>query len=151
MGRRRIGDRRFWVSDNGSSLSTTYIVPASPPPLITPSTIVVNIPPPGNPTCTIPPASACGTPTGLVFNIDSVASDFLIQGVNAMGVTTKARAQFIWATEDGTIVGWNSTIGPTVATVGKAGIIAVDNSRAFSARLESGDSLGLVDARVYRH
>lgn len=109
---------QFWISDNGSNLSTTYVTTTPP---IALGTRVVSIPSPTNPL-------GGGTPTGVVFNIDATATDFQIQGVNASGVTTKARAAFIFATEDGTIVGWNPTIGPTTATVGTAGIIAVNNS-----------------------
>jgi uncharacterized protein (TIGR03118 family) len=81
---------------------------------------VVNIPSPTN-------QFGGGAPTGLVFNIDPAASDFQIKGVTAAGLSTQARAAFLFATEDGTIVGWNSTIGPTKTTVG-TGIIAVNNS-----------------------
>jgi uncharacterized protein (TIGR03118 family) len=112
----------FWVSDNGAGVSTLYNTAG------TPQARVVSIPAP------LPggdPLGKKGTPTGAVFNIDPALSDFEISGVTASGISTKARAVFLFATEDGTIVGWNPGVNPPGFDPKKAGtygIIAVDNS-----------------------
>jgi uncharacterized protein (TIGR03118 family) len=83
----------------------------------------VSIPSPGD------PLGRSGTPTGTVFNTDSVG--FKIAGVNGGGVSTSASSVFIFATEDGTIVGWNPGVNPqgfSASLAGNYGIIAVDNS-----------------------
>ena len=112
----------FWVSDNGAGVATLYNTAG------TPQALVVSIPAPGDPLGSL---GKRGTPTGTVFNIDPAASDFQISGVTAGGVPTKARAVFLFATEDGTIVGWNPGVNPPgfdPTKAGTYGIIAVDNS-----------------------
>ncbi len=96
----------FWVSDNGTGVSTLYdgngnSVPAASP-------LVVTIP--------LPPASTASNaaPTGVVFNS---TADFTVTAGNKSGP-----AVFLFATEDGTISGWNPTVDPTNA------ILEVDNS-----------------------
>ncbi len=110
----------FWVSDNGASVSTLYNTAG------TPQALVVAIPAPGD------PLGASGAPTGLVFNIaGGAAGQFKISGFNAGGVATTAAAAFLFAAEDGTILGWNPGVNPAgtpAATLGKHAIIAVDNS-----------------------
>jgi len=91
----------FWVSDNGKGVSTLYNGAGQPLPL------VVTIPPPMGSTDT-------AAPTGVVFN---GTTDFTVSAASKMGP-----ARFIFATEDGTISGWNPTVDPTHA------ILAVDNS-----------------------
>ena len=112
----------FWVSDNGAGVATLYNTAG------TPQALVVSIPAPGDPLGSL---GKKGTPTGTVFNIDPATSDFQISGVTAGGVPTKARALFLFATEDGTIVGWNPGVNPLgfdPTKAGTYGIIAVDNS-----------------------
>jgi uncharacterized protein (TIGR03118 family) len=110
----------FWVSDNGSSVSTLYNTAG------TPQTLVVAIPAPGD------PLGASGKPTGLVFNLaGGAAGQFELSGFNANGDATTAPAVFLFAAEDGTILGWNPGVNPDgtpAATLGKHAIIAVDNS-----------------------
>jgi len=109
----------FWVADNGAGVSTLYNTAG------TPQALVVSIPAPRD------PLGRKGAPTGAVFNIDQAPSDFQISGVTADGVSTKARAIFLFATEDGTIVGWNPGVNPPgfdPKKHGTYGIIAVDNS-----------------------
>ncbi len=72
----------FWVSDNGTGLSTLYNGAG------TPQALVVTIPP-------APGGSGPSKPTGQVFNGGS--------GFNA--------DRFIFATEDGTISGWRGALG----------------------------------------
>jgi uncharacterized protein (TIGR03118 family) len=113
----------FWIADNNAGVSTLYSVPG---PGNTPVSIVpkvFSIPSPGD------PLGRSGTPTGTVFNTDSAG--FKVAGVNSGNVSTSASAVFIFATEDGTIVGWNPGVNPqgfTPSLAGTYGIIAVDNS-----------------------
>jgi uncharacterized protein (TIGR03118 family) len=93
----------FWVSDNGTGVSTLYNGVG------TKLALVVTIPPPlGSPPGTI------ATPTGQVFN---GTADFVVTTGSGSGPS-----RFIFATEDGTISGWNPSADPTHA------ILAVDNS-----------------------
>ena len=93
----------FWVSDNGTGVSTLYNGAG------TKQSLVVTIPPPDG-----SPPGTTATPTGQVFN---GTTDFTVTNG-----TTSAPSRFIFATEDGTISGWNPTVDPTHA------ILAVDNS-----------------------
>ena len=94
----------FWIADNGTGLSTLYAKDGSPIPQL-PS---VRIPPPHG-------SSATATPTGMVFN---PTTDFVVSANGNSGP-----AIFLFATEDGTISGWN----PTVAL--RRAVLAVDNSK----------------------
>ncbi len=91
------------VSDNGTGFSTQYKGNgmAVPP--------AVTIPPPSG-----SPAGTTAAPTGNVFN---GTSDFIITEGGASGPS-----QFLFATEDGTISGWNPTVDLTQAR------LAVDRS-----------------------
>ena len=116
----------FWISDNNAGVSTLYSVPGTnnSPASITP--LVVSIPTPGD------PLGASGTPTGTVFNIDGGATGgFTVSGVDKNGNPITAAANFLFDTEDGTLVGWNPAVNPQgfdPAKAGTYGIIAVDNS-----------------------
>lgn len=108
----------IWVSDNGTHVSTLYNGAGAK------LGLTVHIPAPTDPSG----GPYTGTPTGTVFNTSSTTTtDFPIP----VGSTNPSR--FLFATEDGTILGWN---GGTKAT------IAVDNSQAT-------DSTGDVGA-VYK-
>ena len=103
------------VSDNGTGLATRYKGNGMglPP--------VVTIPLPGG--------GPGGAPTGNVFN---PTSGFAVtQG----GVT--GPAQFLFATEDGTIAGWNPAVDPAHA------LIAVDRSRVRQGKFEGAVYKGL--------
>ena len=111
----------FWVADNGAGVSTLYNSAGKPQPL------VVSIPAPGD------PLGTGGAPTGTVFNI-AAASDptaFQVTGVDKDNNPVSAAAVFLFATEDGTIVGWNPGVNPPgfePAKAGTYGIIAHDES-----------------------
>jgi uncharacterized protein (TIGR03118 family) len=99
----------WWVANNNSGTSTLYDGKGTPRPL------VVTVPPPG---------FAPGTqsaPTGVVFN--GSPTDFLL----APGKP----AIFIFATEDGTISGWNPGVNPPTSATNA--ILKVDHSRNGSA------------------
>jgi uncharacterized protein (TIGR03118 family) len=102
----------WWVSDNGTGFSTLYNGAGLQTPLF------VSIPP-----APASPAGTLGTPTGIVGNISTNATDFTI---TENGVS--ARSIFIFATLDGTISGWNPVIGG--ATGNSHATIAVDRSSA---------------------
>jgi len=110
----------FWVSDNNAGVATLYNTQG------TIQNRVVSIPVPGD------PCGANGTPTGTVFNIDGGPNGGFRIPPNAPLGTPTASAVFLFATEDGTIVGWNPTVNPdacaTQAGTSITGIIAVDNS-----------------------
>ena len=93
----------FWVSDNGAGVSTLYNGQGEAQPL------VVTIPPPGGGT---PPSA----PTGQVFH-GAVAGFEIAAGKPAI---------FLFATEGGTIAGWNPAVNPTNA------ITKVDRSTAMA-------------------
>lgn len=89
----------FWVSDNGTGLSTLYDSTGAIGPL------VVTIPPPKDGT---PPSA----PTGTVFNF-----------TGGFNVAPGAPAVFLFVTEDGTISGWNPTVDVSSA------VLKVDHSK----------------------
>src|SRR2546423_15537166 len=80
----------MWVSDNGAGVTTLYRGDGSKVPL------TVVIPPGGG-----APAGELGTPTGTVFNGNAAA----FRG-----------DRFLFATEDGTIAGWQPTYGTVART-----------------------------------
>src|SRR5258708_31444783 len=93
----------WWVSDNGAGVATLYNGAGTAIPL------VVTIPPPAG-----SPAGTTAAPTGNVFNR---TSGFVVATSSGAGPSL-----FIFATEDGTISGWNPSGDPTHA------IPAVDRS-----------------------
>jgi uncharacterized protein (TIGR03118 family) len=98
----------WWVSDNGTGVSTLYNIAGTTSTLAaTVNPLVVVIPPPNGSTST-------STPTGQVFN---GSADFTL----APGIP----ARFIFVTEDGTISGWNPGFDP--ARPNNA-VLKVDNS-----------------------
>lgn len=92
--------RPFWISDNGTGLSTLYGGDGS----IIPSPVVVIPPQPGA------PAGSVAAPTGQVFS-----------GSSGVTLPTGAASVFTFAGEDGTLTGWNPALGNTA-------VLAVDNS-----------------------
>lgn len=90
----------FWISDNGTGLSTIYSSDGTAAPL------VVTVP--------APTAGDTSAPTGQVFN---GTTGFMVHSGAVSG-----SAVFLFATEDGTISGWSPVVDPTHA------ILAVDRS-----------------------
>jgi uncharacterized protein (TIGR03118 family) len=88
----------WWVSDNGTGLSTLYNGAGAT------QSLVVTVPPAAG-------QSGPATPTGTVFN-----------GTSDFNVGPSQPARFLFATEDGTISGWNPAANATSA------ILMVDNS-----------------------
>jgi uncharacterized protein (TIGR03118 family) len=107
----------FWISENGSGLASIYSA--------TSSGVTTNVIPPI--TIAVPPGQMPGTasPTGQVFN--SFQSD------GAFTLQDGSPATFLFATEDGTISGWNPAAGTQ-------SVIAVDESNNPA---EGDEALGL--------
>jgi len=89
----------WWVSDNGTGLSTLYDATG------TPQSLVVKIPGPSD-------AVPTSAPTGTVFNF-----------TKGFELAPGKPAVFLFVTEDGTISGWNPAVNATnaVITVNRAG------------------------------
>jgi uncharacterized protein (TIGR03118 family) len=86
----------FWIANNGTGTSTVYDANGAPSPANSP--IVVTIPPPSGAA-----AGSTAAPTGIVFNDTSAF------GVGSGG---SEPSSFLFATEGGTIAGWNPTANP---------------------------------------
>lgn len=84
----------WWVSDNGTGLSTLYTGTG------TPASLVVSIPPAD------PNSNSSGTPTGTVFN-----------GGTGFELAPGKPALFLFVTEDGTVSGWNPGVNAASAVV----------------------------------
>jgi uncharacterized protein (TIGR03118 family) len=91
----------FWVSDNGTGLSTLYTGAGAQ------VSLVVTVPPAPS-----SPAGSLGMPTGVVGNISPNPTDFTVSGNGRSGA-----ALFIFATFDGTISAWNPTVAATQSTI----------------------------------
>jgi uncharacterized protein (TIGR03118 family) len=105
----------IWVADNNKGVTTLYLGDGVKVALGTPPNQIDNVQIPAPP----PPGQPGGAPTGTVFN---GTSDFVVsRGKNS------GPARFLFATEDGTIVGWNPGVNFA------SGVIAVDNSTAVYA------------------
>src|SRR6266480_1083959 len=88
----------IWVSDNGAGVTTLYDGTGNARPLV----VTIPAAPSADP-------GATGTPTGQAFNsFDPASHDFVISKSGASGP-----AFFLFATEDGTIQGWNPNVDPT--------------------------------------
>jgi len=107
----------FWISDAATGLSTLYGSNGA----------VISL------VVTIPPSKAgatTGTPTGTVYN-----------GTQGFATATGDPAAFIFATLDGTISGWNSTVNKADA------IVAVDMSSSGASY--TGLAIGTSGANTY--
>ena len=105
----------IWVSDNGAGVTTLYDGAGNA------RSLVVTIPaaPSGG-------AAATGTPTGQAFNtFDSSSPDFVVTNP---GNGRSGPAFFLFATEDGTISGWNPNVDPTRAVIGVDRSTATDGA-----------------------
>src|SRR6201987_1621698 len=99
----------IWVSDNHAGVTTLYDGAGNPPPRV----VAIPAPPSAG-------SGAVGAPTGQAFNtFDPTSTDFVISKNGVSGP-----AFFLFATEDGTIAGWNPNVDNAHA------VIAVDRSTA---------------------
>ena len=116
--------------DNNSGKATLYNSSGVP------QALVVSIPLPGA------PLENGGTPTGTVFNIAQSLNAFPISGVDKNGNPITAPAVFLFATEDGTILGWNPAVHPVgdlnLSNTSAHAIIAVDRSSVGAGAVYKG-------------
>ncbi len=118
----------WWVADNGTGVSTLYNGNGTPFPAGSP--LVVTIPPPAG-----SPAGTTAAPTGIVFN---GTNDFVVRANGKSGPSL-----FLFATEDGTISGWNINVNPTRA------IRVVDRSKVGSGAVYKGLAIGSSQGRDF--
>jgi len=114
----------FWVSDNGTGLSTLYSISnTSGTVAATVAGLVVSVP---------SVAGGPGTPTGIVAsNLPPGSTAFTVTGVNPVsGKQVSAASVFIFATLDGTISGWNPAVTGISATGASSATLAADRSSA---------------------
>jgi uncharacterized protein (TIGR03118 family) len=114
----------WWVSDNGAGVSTLYNGDG------TARSLVVTIPPPAG-----SPPGTTSAPTGNVFN---GTGDFDVKEGDKLGSSL-----FIFATEDGTISGWNPGVDPTHA------VLAVDRSSIGAGAVYKGLAIGSNDSGTF--
>src|SRR5260221_4950771 len=113
----------FWISDNGTGLSTLYAIGNSGGVTATTLGLVVTVPSatggPGSPTGIV----AAETPKGV--------TAFTVSGINPItGKQASGNSIFIFATLDGTIRGWNPAVGGISATGASNATLAKDRSAA---------------------
>jgi len=111
------GNGPFWVSDNGTGVSTLYNAQGQN------QGLTVTIPPPGG-----SPGGTLAAPDGIVGNTNGSA--FLLSGAS------NSSADFIFATEDGTISGWSFNVNQNNA------ILKVDNSSGGTGAVYKGLTIG---------
>src|SRR6266566_3205029 len=108
----------WWVSDNGTGVSTLYTGQGVKVPL------TVTIPPPAG-----SPAGTTAAPTGVIFNGNG--------GFNVSENGTSFSSVFIFDTEDGTISGWNPNFVDRTHA-----ILAVDRSSVGKGAVYKGLAIG---------
>jgi uncharacterized protein (TIGR03118 family) len=113
----------FWVSDNGMGVTTIY-TGAGTPVTVAGHTAITIAAPPGQTS----PAS----PTGDVFNIAGT-------GFNVTSGGHTGSSVFIFATEDGTISGWNPNVNAG------SSVLAVDNSQGGTGAVYKGLAIAQTD------
>ena len=107
----------FWVANGGAGVATLYNTAGQP------QSLIVSIPGPGN------PLGNDGIPDGALFNpLPAAQHAFQVTGIKIDGTPITAPAVFLFATKNGTIVGWNPVVNPVgfdPAKAGKYGITAI--------------------------
>jgi len=104
-----------WLGDNGAGVATIYALSSTRQIL----SLVVSVPSPGN------PLAPSGAPTGAVFNAGVADGDFAVSGFDRNGSAASATSLFLFATNNGTIAGWNPTINPAGFDQSKVGTYAI--------------------------
>lgn len=112
----------IWIADNGTGLSSVVDNNGNPLPSEASPLVVTIAPPAGS------PADATAAPTGTVFN---GSNSFVVMEGNKSGP-----ARFLFATEDGTVSGWNPSVDQTNSVLG------FDNSNAPAGAVYKGLALG---------
>jgi uncharacterized protein (TIGR03118 family) len=112
----------FWVSDNGTGVTTIYTGAGTPVTVTGGHEVITIATPPGQ--------TSLASPTGDVFNIAGTGFNITSGGVTGSSV-------FIFATEDGTISGWNPNVNK-----GSSSVLAVDNSQGGAGAVYKGLAIG---------
>jgi len=112
----------FWVSDNGTGLTTIYDGAGN----------IIKVAGQDAITIAAPASVDTAAPTGQVFNLAGSGFDITANGVTAPSV-------FLFATEDGTISGWAPTVDPARS------VITVDNSNGDNGAVYKGLAIGTTD------
>ena len=120
-----------WLGDNGAGAATLYALSTTRQ--IVP--LVVSVPSPAN------PLTPSGSPTGTVFNVGTANGDFAVSGFDRNGSAASATSLFLFATNNGTIAGWNPAINPAGFDPSKAGTYAITG-----ANVPGGNYTGLTIA-----
>jgi uncharacterized protein (TIGR03118 family) len=110
----------LWVSDNGAGVATIYDGAGTPVTIAGHSSITIAAP---------PEQTTPASPTGQVFNTAGSGFDISSGGVTASSI-------FIFATEDGTISGWNPAVDSG------SSVLAVDNSQGGAGAVYKGLTMG---------
>ncbi len=110
----------FWISDNGTGVTTIYNGAGDPVPVAGNTAITIPAP---------PDQTGASAPTGQVFNTAGTGFAVSENGVSGPSV-------FLFATEDGTIAGWSPTVDKGSA------VTAVDNSQGDGAAVYKGLAIG---------
>jgi len=111
----------FWVSDNGTGVTTIYTGAGTPVTVAGHEAITIATP---------PGQTSPAAPTGDVFNIAGTGFNVSSGGVTGSSV-------FLFATEDGTISGWNPNVNK-----GSSSVLAVDNSQGGAGAVYKGLAIG---------
>jgi uncharacterized protein (TIGR03118 family) len=117
----------FWIADNGTGLTTFYDGAGTPKTVLGQSSITIAAP---------PGQTTAASPTGEVFNSERSGFDISSGGKTGPSI-------FLFATEDGTISGWNP--GVNAAST----VIAVDNSNGGAGAVYKGLALADVHGREF--
>jgi uncharacterized protein (TIGR03118 family) len=107
----------FWISENGTGLASIDSVTANG--------VTLNVIPPVTIAPPTPDASSPSAPTGQVFNSFATSGAFTLQDGSP--------ATFLFATEDGTISGWNSAAGTESIIAVNESIDPADGDEASGA------------------
>ena len=118
----------WFVADNGTGVSTKYDGQGRPLPFRNP--LVITIP--------TPPGVTTAAPTGIVFNdVNGTNPDDFVVSKNGQS----GPSIFMFATEDGTISGWNPNVAP------KNAILVVDRSKVKMGKFTGAVYKGLAIGR----
>jgi uncharacterized protein (TIGR03118 family) len=116
----------FWISDNGTGVTTVYDGAGNLVPIAGHDAIAI----------AAAPGQDSSSPAGQVFNSAGLGFDVTANGVTASSV-------FLFATTSGTISGWSPTVD------GSSSVIAVDNSQGSNPAAYTGLAIGTTDQGTF--
>ena len=133
------GTSPFWVSDNGTGVSTLYSISNTNRVAATRVNLVVTIPSVNG---------GQGTPTGIVApETPSGVTAFVVSGTNPItNMPASGNSVFIFAALDGTIWGWNPAVGGVNPTTG-ASIADLGADRSTAGATYTGLAIATVNGQ----